>query len=91
MTWTPVPPEQRRPRNGRTIKEAAALTGLTEQTIKRWTSEPREVYLSKVARRREAIRALHAAEPSLSMRALGERLGCSAATVCRALKDEPTP
>ena len=63
MSRPPVPPHLRKPRNGRTIKEAARITGLTEQTIKRWTSEPREVYLSRVHERREAIRALKAEHP----------------------------
>lgn len=79
----------RYPRNGKTAREAAERVGMSVRTAQRWTSQPREVYLSRAEQRREAIRALHAAEPDLSMRALGERLGCSAATVCRALKDEP--
>ncbi len=79
-----VPAELRRPRKGRTIKEAARLTGLTEQTIKRWTSEPREVYLSRVEGRREQIRELRAA--GMAMRAIAAEVGCSVGTVHNALK-----
>lgn len=72
------------PRNGRTIKEAAEITGLSERTIRRWTSEPREVWLAKAAQRREKIRALRA--KGLTMREIAEIVGCSAATVCASLK-----
>lgn len=87
MSRKPVPPHLRKPRNGRTIKEAAQITGLTEQTIKRWTSEPREVYLSRVQKRREAIRAYKAEHPEKSMRAIAERFECSVGTVHSALKE----
>ncbi|MBW3086731.1 hypothetical protein KEM60_02960 [Austwickia sp. TVS 96-490-7B] len=86
MSRPPVPPHLRKPRNGRTIKEAAKLTGLTEQTIKRWTSEPREIYLTRAEQRRTQIRDLKAAEPKLSLRAIAARLGCSVGTVHNALK-----
>lgn len=78
--------QQRVPRNGRTIREAAQITGLSERSIRRWTSEPRDVYLAKTARRRDEIRALKAAEPKLSMRAIADRIGCSVGTVHNALK-----
>lgn len=85
----PVPPEQRRPRNGRTIKEAARLTGLTEQTIKRWTSEPREVYLDRAAQRRAQVRALRA--EGKSMRAIAQELGITVGAVHYAIHhDEVT-
>lgn len=80
-----VPAELRRPRNGRTIKEAAALTGLTEQTIKRWTSEPREVYLARARERAERIRKLRA--KGMTMRQIASIVGCSVGTVHRALND----
>lgn len=79
-----VPYEKRRPRNGRTIKEAAALTGLTEQTIKRWTSEPRETYLSRAEERHEKICALR--DQGMSMRQIATDLGISVGTVHYALK-----
>lgn len=87
MSRPPVPPHLRKPRNGRTIKEAAQITGLTEQTIKRWTSEPREVYLRRVQERREAIRTLKTEHPELTVRAIAERIGCSIGTVHNALKE----
>ena len=44
------------PRNGRTVKEAAELTGLSTATIIRWTSEPREVYINRANEKRRRIR-----------------------------------
>lgn len=84
-----VPYELRRPRNGRTIKEAAALTGLTEQTIKRWTSEPRAVYLAKADKKRVAVRKLRA--EGLTMQAIADKLGCSIGTVHRYVHDGDDP
>lgn len=69
------------PRNGRTIKEAAALTGLSERSIQRWTSEPREVYLARADEKRQAVRRLRA--EGLTMRAIAAELGCSVGTVHR--------
>lgn len=74
----------RYPRNGRTIKEAAEITGLSERTIRRWTSEPREVWLAKAAKRREKMRELRA--KGLTMREIAEEVGCTAANVCKSLK-----
>lgn len=88
MSRTPVPVHLRKPRNGRTIKEAAKLTGLTEQTIKRWTSEPREAYLDRCTQRREQIRTYKAANPKASMRAIAAEFGCSVGTVHNALHDK---
>ena len=79
-----VPPERRRPRNGRTIREAAELTGLTPQTIKRWTSEPREVYLGRAQERQEQIRQMRS--KGMTMRDIAAELGCSVGTVHYALK-----
>lgn len=69
------------PRNGRTIKEAAALTGLSERSIQRWTSEPREVYLARADEKRQAVRKFRA--EGLTMRAIAAELGCSVGTVHR--------
>lgn len=76
---------KRYPRNGRTVREAAALTGLSTATIIRWTSEPREDYLRRGHGRAERIRELRA--EGLTMRAIAERLDCSVGTVHRALKN----
>lgn len=75
----------RYPRNGRTARELAERTGMSPRTAQRWTSEPREIYLERADQRRTTIRALHAAEPTLTMRQLATRLGCSPATIHRAL------
>lgn len=72
---------ERVPRNGKTIKEAARLTGLSEPTIKRWTSEPREVYLARADEKRTQVLKLRA--KGLSMRAIAEKIGCSVGTVHR--------
>lgn len=79
-----VPYENRRPRNGRTIKEAASLTGLTEQTIKRWTSEPREAYIERARQRQETIRRMRG--EGMTMRTIASRLGISVGTVHYAIK-----
>lgn len=47
------------PRNGRTTREAAEITGLSTRSIQRWTSVPRNQYIREQERRREAIRAYH--------------------------------
>ena len=72
---------ERGPRNGKTIKEAARLTGLSEPTIKRWTSEPREVYLARADEKRTEVLKLRA--KGLSMRAIATQLDCSVGTVHR--------
>lgn len=46
-------------RGGRTAKEAAALTGTSERTARRWTSMPRAEWLAQKAAERETIRAYH--------------------------------
>jgi DNA-directed RNA polymerase specialized sigma24 family protein len=51
--------EPRHPRNGRTIKEAAEITGLSPRSIRRWTSLNRDEWLQKMNDEREAIRAFH--------------------------------
>lgn len=67
------------PRNGRTIKEAAALTGLSPRSIRRWTSEPREVYLARADEKRQRVLELH--EQGMSMRAIANEIGCSVGLV----------
>lgn len=72
---------ERIPRKGRTVKEAARLTGLSERTIIAWTSEPREVYLARADEKRTEVLKLRA--KGLSMRAIAEKIGCSVGTVHR--------
>lgn len=79
----------RYPRNGKTARALAERHGQSIRTAQRWTSEPREVYLSRAEERREMIRTLRA--DGLSMRAIADELGCSVGTVHNALKDATTP
>lgn len=72
---------ERIPRNGRTTREAAELTGLSFRTIQRWTSEPREVYLARADEKRTEVLKLRA--KGLSMRAIAGKIGCSVGTVHR--------
>lgn len=51
--------ERRHPRNGRTIKEAAKITGMSPRSIRRWTSRSRDEWLQQKADEREEIRAFH--------------------------------
>jgi transposase len=78
---------ERLPRNGLTVRELAKRTGVSTASIIRWTSEPREVYLSRAEERREKIRELRAG--GMTMRAIATELGCSVGTVHGALKDVP--
>nr|CRY95820.1 hypothetical protein [uncultured prokaryote] len=84
-----VPYGERRPRNGRTIKEAAQLTGLTEQTIKRWTSEPRETYIERAHKRQQSIREMR--ERGMTMRAIANQLNVSVGTVHYAIQKASQP
>lgn len=77
---------ERIPRNGLTIRELAARAGVDPRTIKRWTSDPRDVYLSRAEQRRKRIRELR--ETGLSMRAIAAEVGCSVGTVHNALRRE---
>ena len=77
---------ERIPRNGLTIRELAARAGVYPRTIKRWTSDPRDVYLSRAEQRRKRIRELR--ETGLSMRAIAAEVGCSVGTVHNALRRE---
>lgn len=73
------------PRNGRTVKEAAEITGLSTATIIRWTSEPREEYLARANEKRRKVRKLRA--QGLSIRAIARETGYSVGTVHRYAKD----
>lgn len=74
------------PRNGLTVRELAERTGASTASITRWTSQPREVYLSRAQNRREKIRTLRA--KAMSMRAIADEVGCSVGTVHNALKTQ---
>lgn len=76
---------QKVPRNGRTVKEAAALTGLSTATIIRWTSEPRADYLARADEKRRKVAELRA--QGLTMRAIAAEIGCSVGTVHRYVKE----
>jgi hypothetical protein len=69
---------ERIPRNGRTTREAAELTGLSFRTPA-LTSEPREVYLARADEKRTQVLKLRAKG---LMRAIAEN-GCSVGTVHR--------
>lgn len=71
------------PRNGKTARELAEKTGMSQRTAQRWTSEPREVYLGRAADRHQKIHELR--EQGLSMRAIAEEIGISARAVHYAL------
>lgn len=79
------PTRPRMPRKGRSIREAAELTGLSESTIRRWTSEPREVYLARANERRARILELHA--QGLGVRAIARELECNPGLVSTRLKE----
>lgn len=59
-SWGPsVSGKPRHPRNGRTIREAAEITGLSARSVRRWTSRSRDEWLQQMAEDRESIRAFH--------------------------------
>lgn len=74
------------PRKGRTAREIAQKTGLSERTIRAWTAEPREVYLQRAAQRHERIKELRAA--GLSMRAISKEVGIAVSAVHYALQKD---
>lgn len=76
--------ERSLPRNGLSVRELAARTGVSTASITRWTSEPREVYLGRAHERQERIRRLR--ESGMTMRGIAAELGCSVGTVHYALK-----
>lgn len=78
-----IPHSERIPRKGRTVREVAEGTGLSERTIIAWTSEPREVYLARAEERHEKIHALR--DEGLTMREIAQRVGVSVGTVHYAL------
>lgn len=73
------------PHNGRSIREAAELTGLSPATIRRWTSEPREVYLTRAQERRIRILELHS--QGLGVRAIARELDVDPGLVSTRLKE----
>lgn len=75
---------ERIPRNGLTIRELSARTGYSPRTIRRWTSEPREVYLGRAQQKRERVQELRA--QGMTIRAIADKLGCSVGTVHRYTK-----
>ena len=77
-------PDRQLPRNGMSVRELASKTGVSRSSIVKWTSEPREVYMARVAERHERIRQLR--EQGLSYRAIAAEVGCTIGTVHNALK-----
>jgi len=67
------------------IRELADRTGLSPRTVARWTSEPREEYLSRAADRHRRIRQLR--DQGMTMRAIAAELGVSVRTVHYAIHD----
>ena len=61
------------------------MTGLSPATIRRWTSEPREVYLARAQDRRARILELHA--QGLGVRAIARELDCNPGLVSTRLKE----
>ena len=68
-------------RPGLTAHAAAKKVGRSPRTIRRWTSEPREVYIARAHEKRDRIQALH--DKGLTMRAIAKEVGCSVGTVHR--------
>ena len=79
---------ERIPRNGRTVREVAEMTGLSKRTIISWTSEPRKKYLARADERRERIRELRS--QGKSMRSIAEEVGCSVGLVHRYVHEDRT-
>lgn len=82
MTTTRV----KMPRNGRTVKEAAEITGLSTATIIRWTSEPREDYLARANEKRRRVKELRA--QGLSIRAIARETGYSVGIIHRYIHEQ---
>ncbi|MDN6554499.1 MAG: helix-turn-helix domain-containing protein [Bifidobacterium mongoliense] len=79
---------ERLPRNGYSIAAAAKKLGVSESTVKRWTSEPREEFVARVAARHARIRELRS--EGQSMRAIAAEVGVSVGTVHYALNKNRT-
>lgn len=75
---------ERLPRNGYSIAGAAKKLGVSESTVKRWTSAPREEFDARTAARHERIRELRA--EGKSMREIAAELDIAVGTVHYALK-----
>lgn len=73
------------PRNGRTVREAVEITGLSKATIIRWTSEPRATYLARANEKRQRVRDLRT--KGLSIRAIARETGYSVGTVHRYISE----
>lgn len=74
---------QRTSRNGRSACELADRLGVTPQTIRKSTAEPRGVYEARAAERHERIQELR--NNGLSKRAIAAELNISVGTVHYAL------
>lgn len=79
----------RHPRNGATAKAIAERVGTTVRTAQRWTSEPRETYLSRAAERHDRIRKLR--QNGMTIRAIAAAVGCSVGAVHYALNQPGSP
>lgn len=75
---------ERIPRRGRSARELAEQLQVSPQTIRKWTAEPRQVYLERTRIRRDRIRQLRAT--GMSFRAIAAELDCSLGTVHNALQ-----
>lgn len=75
---------ERLPRNGYSIADAAKKLGVSESTVKRWTSAPREEFDARTAERHARIRELRA--EGKSMRTIASEIGVSVGTVHYALQ-----
>lgn len=76
---------QRIPRNGKTIQEIAEKTSFSTNTIIRWTSEPRAVYLTHASKKRDRVRELR--NQGLTIRVIAKETGYSVGTVHRYVKE----
>jgi len=72
-------------RRKRTAREAAALLGVSERTIRNIVAEPRDDYEARARERRN--RADELRKQGLQYREIAETMGCSIGTVGRLLYD----
>ncbi len=73
------------PRRGMTARELAERAGCSIRTAQAWTSEPRDIYLTRAEQRRVRILELHA--QGLGVRAIARELECSPGLVSTRLKE----